>query len=242
MKTVTEMAKCTGVSVRTLHHYDAIGLLRPTVVTESGYRLYDDGALERLYLILLFREIGFSLKQIRGILDAPDYDRNRVLERQVELLQEKIAHLQDCIHMARGIELLGTQNLDLEGFHMSKKDKYYDRAKTLYGKTDAWKQWEEKSGNRTEAQEKTVNAGVMDFFVRLGAMKDQAPDSEAVQNWVRELQAYFTENFYDCTPQILLGLARMYADGGSMTENIDAAGGKGTGAFAGEAIRVYCGE
>ena len=242
MKTVTEMAKLTGVSVRTLHHYDAIGLLKPARVTESGYRLYDDEALERLYLILLFREIGFPLKSIQGILEAPDYDRNRVLEQQVELLKAKIAHLQDCIHMANGIKLMGIQYLNMEDFNMSKKDKYYDQAKVLYGKSKQWQQWEEKSNKRTDEQEKDVNAQVMDFFVRLGDMKDQSPDSEAVQNWVKELQAFFTANFYDCTGQILLGLGQMYAGGGSMTENIDAAGGKGTGEFAWEAIRIYCGK
>ena len=242
MKTVTEIAKLTGVSVRTLHHYDAIGLLKPTQVTESGYRLYDEKALERLYLILLFREIGFPLKSIQGILDAPDYDRNRVLEKQVELLKAKIEHLENCIHMANGIKLMGIEHLDMEGFTMSKKDKYYDQAKVLYGKSKQWQQWEEKSSKRTDEQEKDVNAQVMDFFVRLGSMKKEAPDSEAVQGWVRELQEFFTENFYDCTDQILLGLGEMYAGGGSMTENIDAAGGKGTGEFARDAIRFYCGK
>ena len=90
MMTVTEIAKQTGISVRTLHHYDAIGLLKPTQVTEAGYRLYDTDALEKLYLILLFREIGFPLKQIRQILDAPDYDRNRVLEQQIALMERKL--------------------------------------------------------------------------------------------------------------------------------------------------------
>ena len=125
---------------------------------------------------------------------------------------------------------------------MSKKDKYYDQAKVLYGKSKQWQQWEEKSSKRTEAQEQDVNSRVMDFFVRLGSMKKEAPDSEAVQGWVRELQKFFTENFYDCTDQILLGLGEMYAGGGSMTENIDAAGGKGTGEFARDAIRFYCGK
>ena len=72
MKTVTEVSKLTGVSVRALHHYDNIGLLKPTRVTEAGYRLYDDTALERLYMILVFRELGLSLKEITGILQAPD--------------------------------------------------------------------------------------------------------------------------------------------------------------------------
>ena len=79
MKTVKEVSRLTGVSVRTPHHYDAIGLLKPTQVTEAGYRLYDGAALERLYMILVYRELGLSLKAIGDILDAPDYDRNRVL-------------------------------------------------------------------------------------------------------------------------------------------------------------------
>lgn len=93
MKTVTEIAQLAHVSVRTLHHYDAIGLLKPTEITEAGYRLYDDAALERLYLILLFRELEFPLKDIQEILDAPDFDRNRVLEQQVNLLKAKVTHL-----------------------------------------------------------------------------------------------------------------------------------------------------
>ena len=77
MKTVHEVSKLTGVSVRTLHHYDEIGLLKPTEVTEAGYRLYGDTALERLQHILLFRELQFPLKDIKDILDSPDFDRNR---------------------------------------------------------------------------------------------------------------------------------------------------------------------
>ena len=74
MKTVKEVSRLTGVSVRTLHHYDAIGLLKPAKVTEAGYRLYDDAALGRLQTILLFRELQFPLKEIREMLDAADFD------------------------------------------------------------------------------------------------------------------------------------------------------------------------
>ena len=69
MKTVKEVSRLTGVSIRTLHHYDAIGLLKPTQVTEAGYRLYDDAALQRLQNILLFRELQFPLKEIKAFLD-----------------------------------------------------------------------------------------------------------------------------------------------------------------------------
>ena len=242
MKTVTQIAKQTGVSVRTLHHYDAIGLLKPTRVTEAGYRLYDAEALERLYLILLFREIGFPLKEIRGILDAPDYDRNRVLEKQIELLEQKKTRLQTLIYLTKGIKLIGVKYLEMDGFNINKLNDYSAQAKTLYGKTDAYKEYEQKARGRSKEQENALGGQVMDFFVRLGQMKDLSPDSEAVQTWVKELQEFFTEHFYTCTPQLLLGLSEMYAGGGSMNENIDAVGGKGTGEFAREAIKIYCGQ
>lgn len=242
MKTVTEIANQTGISVRTLHHYDAIGLLKPTKVTEAGYRLYDEDAQEKLYLILLFREIGFPLKEIRGILDAPDFDRNRVLEQQIELLEKKKTRLDYMINMARGIKMIGVKYLNFDGYEFDKIDEYAAQAKTLYGKTDAYKEYEAKAKNRSREQNNALGEGVMDFFVRLGQMKHLGAGSEAVQSWVAELQAYFTEHFYTCTPQMLLSLSEMYAGGGSMTENIDAAGGKGTGEFAREAIAIYCGK
>lgn len=238
--TVKQLAKKCGVSVRTLHHYDAIGLLKPAQVTEAGYRLYDEAALERLYLILLFRELGFRLKDIRSILDAPDFDRNRVLERQIELLERKQHHLEYVTDLARGIKQMGVKNLEFQNFDPKKVDDYAQQAKTLYGKTDAYREFEEKAKGRTQEQSDAVNGQVMDFFVRLGALKGQAPESDAVQAWVKELQTFFTENFYTCTPEILMSLGQMYAGGGAMTENIDAAGGEGTGAFAREAIACYC--
>ena len=242
MKTVTQIANQTGVSVRTLHHYDAIGLLKPTQVTEAGYRLYDDAALERLYLILLFREIGFPLKDIRGILDAPDYDRNRVLEQQIGLLEKKKQRLDYMIAMTRGIKLIGVKYLEFDGFDFNKIDDYAAQAKTLYGKTDAYKEFAQKAKGRTEEENQAINGQVMDFFVRLGQIKDQDPGGDAAQQWVRDLQAYFTKYYYNCTPQILMGLGEGYAGGGSMNENIDAAGGKGTGAFARKAIAIFCGK
>ena len=86
MLTVHEVSKLTGVSIRTLQYYDEIGLLSPASYTEAGYRLYDDSALERLQQILLFRELEFPLKEIRRIIDAPDFDQARALEQQIELL------------------------------------------------------------------------------------------------------------------------------------------------------------
>lgn len=242
MKTVKEISTCTGVSVRTLHHYDAIGLLNPTKHTEAGYRLYDEEALERLYMILVYRELGLSLKDIGAILDAPDYDRNRVLEHQIQLMQKKINKLQDRICLAKGILLLGVNYMDFESFDSKNLDAYSEQAKLLYGKTDAYQEYTRKSENRTKQQENDFGQQVMEFFVRLGAMRDLPPDSEAAQAWAKELQAYFTKHFYTCTPQIYRSLAESYAGGGSMNENIDKAGGNGTGAFAKQVIDIYLSE
>ena len=239
MKTVKEVSQLTGVSVRTLHHYDAIGLLKPTKVTEAGYRLYDEQALERLYLILVFRELGLSLKEVGSILAAPDFDRNRVLEQQIDLMQKKINRLQDRISLAQGILTVGVKYMDFNGFDPKKMDEYSTQAKALYGKTEAYREFEQKARSRTKEQEKELGGQVMDFFARLGQMRPCAPDSVEALAWAKELQEFFTAHYYTCTPQILKGLAESYAGGGSLTENIDRAGGDGTGAFAKEVIDCY---
>ena len=103
MKTVKEVSNLTGVSIRALHHYDTIGLLKPTQVTQAGYRLYDEAALETLYMILVFRELGLSLNEIASILHAPDYDRNLCLEKQIKLMQERVEKLQNRIALAKEV-------------------------------------------------------------------------------------------------------------------------------------------
>ena len=129
--------------------------------------------------------------------------------------------------------------MEFEGFDPKKMDEYSTQAKALYGKTDVYKEFEQKSKNRTKEQEKDLGTQVMDFFARLGKMRPCDPACEEAQSWAKELQDFFTENYYTCTPQILGTLAESYAGGGSMTENIDKTGGAGTGAFAKEVIDIY---
>lgn len=239
MKTVKEVSKLAGVSIRMLHHYDAIGLLKPTQVTEAGYRLYGDEALERLYRILMYRELGLSLKEIGHLLDATDSERNRVLEQQIYAMQGKVAKLQNRINLASVIKTVGVNYMDFKDFNHERIDEYSQQAKTLYGKTNAYQEYAQKAKHRTPQQEKELGSQVMDFFVRLGRMRPCQPDCEAAQNWAKELQAFFTEHYYHCTPQIFKCLAESYAGGGSMNENIDKAGGDGTGAFAKQVIDLY---
>lgn len=240
MKTVNEVSKLTGVSVRTLHHYDEIGLLKPTSTTEAGYRLYDDTALERLQHILLFRELQFPLKDIKAILDSPDFERNKALEQQIELLTMKKEHLENLILFARGIKLLGVRYMDFSVFDTKKMDEYAAQAKENWGKTDAYKEFEEKSKNWTEDSQKEMMLKFMEVFAEFGQMKDLDPADEKVQVQVKKLQDYITEHFYNCTNQILSGLGHMYAGGGEFTENIDSYGGEGTAEFTHRAIEIYC--
>ena len=122
MKTVTEVARITGVSVRTLHHYDAIGLLRPTAVTEAGYRLYGEEALGRLQTILLFRQLQFPLKEINRILDSPNFDPQEALAQQIELLELQKEHLEGLIAHARQIQKTGVINMDFSAYDQRKID------------------------------------------------------------------------------------------------------------------------
>lgn len=242
MMTVNEVSKLSGVSIRTLHYYDTIGLLHPTEVTEAGYRLYDDTALERLQQILLFRELEFPLKEIKEILDAENFDRNKVLEQQIELLTLKKEHLENLINFARGIKWLGVRHMDFSAFDTRKIDEYSEQAKAQWGKTEAYKEFEEKSKDWTEETTRDIANDFMKMFVVFGGMKEKDPADAEVQEQVKKLQDYITEHFYNCTTQILSGLGRMYNGGGEFTENIDKMGGAGTAEFTAKAIEIYCGK
>ncbi len=240
MMTVNEMSKLTGVSIRTLQYYDTIGLLKPIEYTESGYRLYDDTSLERLQQILLFKELEFPLKEIKKIIDAPNFDRNKALEQQIELLTMKKEHLENLINFARGIKGIGVKYMNFTVFDAKKIDEYSKRARERWGNIPEYKEYEEKTKNRTKDDEVTVANEFMEIFVEFGLMKEMNPSEDQVQAQVKKLQDYITEHFYTCSPKILNGLGRMYAGGGELTENIDAAAGAGTAEFASKAIDIYC--
>lgn len=240
MKTVKEVSRLTGVSVRTLHHYDAIGLLKPSRVTEAGYRLYDDDALRRLQAILLFRELQFPLKEIREILDGPEFDPMSALEQQIKLLELQRDRLDVLISHARKIQQTGAMDMDFEAFDKTQMDEYAAQAKAKWGKTDAYREFQEKTKDSTPQQMKSTGDALMDIFAQIGAIRHTSPDSAQAQALIAKLQAFITDNYYTCTTQILRGLGQMYIAGDSMTGNIDKAGGEGTAQFAHDAIEIYC--
>lgn len=242
MKTVHEVSGLAGVSIRTLQYYDRIGLLRPSEHTESGYRLYGESELDRLRQILFFRELEFPLKDIGSILDSPDFDRRKALDQQIELLKLKKEHLERLISHAEEIREKGENNMDFSAFDKSRIEEYAARAKASWGGTEAYKEYEERSKDRTPAEENALGKGMMELFVQFGAIKDGGPASSEAQSLVRKLRDYITGNFYTCTEEILSGLGEMYGAGGEFTANIDAAGGEGTASFASRAIKAFCGK
>ena len=240
MKTVKEVSQFSGVSVRTLHHYDTIGLLKPTRVTEAGYRLYDEAALQRLQHILLLRQLQFSLKEIRQILDAPGFDPIQALTQQIHLLELQRNHLDNLISHARQIQKTGVIIMDFSAFQTTEMDRYAAEAKAKWGKTEAYKEFEQKTAGKTPAQMRSTGDALMDIFAEIGAIRHLSPASEEAQALIAKLQGFITANYYNCTKQILYGLGQMYIAGNSMTENIDRAGGQGTAQFAHDAIEIYC--
>ena len=238
MKTVQEVSRLTGVSVRTLHYYDAIGLLKPAEVTGAGYRLYDDAALSRLHSILLFRELQFSLKEIGEMLDNPDFDPTQALTQQIELLELQRKRLGELIDHARELKEKGRKNMSFKAFDKSELEEYKAEAKGKWGKTDAWKEYEQKEAAGSDF---SGTAGeMMAIFARLGEVKEQSPQSPEVQTLVAELRQFITEHYYTCTPEIFRGLGQMYVGDDRFRANIDKAGGPGTARFAAAAIAAYC--
>lgn len=242
MMTVNEVSRLTGVSIRTLHYYDTIGLLHPSQVTESKYRLYDDTALERLQQILLFRELEFPLKEIKIILDSKDFDRGKALEQQIELLTLKKEHLENLITFAREIRTNGVKKLDFEAFDTKKIDEYTKQAKERWGQTREYQEFEQKNQNRSTEDMKHISQELRELFAEFGQLKERNPVSEKVQEKVKYLQNFISEHFYTCTPEILKSLGEMYAAGGEFTENIDKAGGVGTAEFVAKAIESFAAE
>lgn len=240
--TVNEVSKLAGVSIRTLQYYDKIGLLHPTEYTEAGYRLYDDTALEMLQQILLFRELEFPLKEIKEILRSPDFDKEKAVEQQIQLLTMKKEHLEHLIAFARGIKTLGEKHMDFTAFDTSNIDEYAKRAKEQWGTSSEFKEYEEKEKKRTRGDGQKVMNHFMHLFVEFGELKTTDPTSGKVQDLVKKLQEFISENFYHCTDEILFSLGQTYAGCDEFTENIDRAGGKGTAKFTAEAIQIYCGQ
>lgn len=240
MRTVKEVSKITGVSVRTLHHYDAIGLLKPTSVTGAGYRLYDDTALGRLQNILLFRELQFPLKEIKEILDSPDFDPSEAIAQQIGLLELQYRHIGELLAFAREIQKKGVKTMNFDVFDKNEIETYKEEVKTRWGSTKAYEEYKQRDVAQDESSYSTNAGELMAMFSKLGELKHLAPDSDEVQEKIAALQKFITDHYYTCTDEILNDLGQMYTGDERFRKNIDQAGGDGTAEFVRQAIAVYC--
>ena len=238
--TIGEMSRISGVSVRTLHHYDRIGLLKPVSVTESGYRIYDDSTLQRLHTILLFRELEFPLKDIKRILDQPGFDPLAALDSQITLLTMRREHIDNLIFLARGLKVKGLKHMNFSAFDTRKLDDYAAQAKAAWGHTEAYQESVKKASSRSESEDRRLEQAFMELLGSFGRRRAIDPASDEAQDMVQQLRDFLTEHFYTCTPVILRYLADMYDGGGDMTRHIDQTGGPGTADFLAQAMRIYC--
>lgn len=238
LMSIGELSALTHVSIRTLRHYDQIGLLRPCAVTEAGYRQYDQASLERLHTILLFRELEFPLADIKRIIDAPDFDSIDALDRQITLLTMRREHIDNLILLAKGLKLKGLKHMDFSAFDTRKLDDYAAQAKAAWGKTEAWQEYEARGKSAADNQQ--AGQQLMEMMAAFGKHRDIDPACEEAQVMVQQLRNHITAKFYTCTVPILRSLADMYDGGGDFTRNIDKAGGQGTAAFVAAAMRIYC--
>jgi DNA-binding transcriptional MerR regulator len=246
---VKEIAAMVGISIRTLHHYDQIGLLKPESVSQAGYRLYTDPDLEKLQQILFFKELGFSLQETGEIINKPDFDRTQALKTHQELLTEKRKRLEALIiSVEKTIQSIeGGTKMDQKEmfavFDMSEierhKQKYAEETKQKYGQTDAYKESQQKTANYTKEDWATIMQQSNELYARIASLMDKGPADPQVQEAVAQCRQHITDSFYNCTPEIFRGLGDLYVNDERFTANIDKIK-PGLAKFLREAMHIYC--
>ena len=228
MKSVKEVSQLSGVSVRTLHYYDEIDLLKPSVVAENGYRYYNRDAVVRLQEILLYRELDFPLKKIKEIVGQAGYDKVQALKDQIKLLELKKSRLEAVIAHAKALQM--------EVFDQKAMEAFQEEAQARWGQTEAYQAFAAK-GEESFPEVTKEMAAIMSTF---GQLKESNPGDDSVQKQVKVLQDYISQHFYPCDQTVLAGLGQMYQTDNRFSSFIDKVGGSGTAVFLAEAIRIYC--
>lgn len=250
MYKVKEVAELTGVTVRTLHHYDRIGLLKPEAVSAAGYRFYSEENLERLQQIIVFREMDFSLQEIKEIIERPEFNRKENLKKHKELLLAKKKRLEKMIETIErtidsiegGYRMAGKDMF--KGFSMKEieehQKKYSEEAKEKYGKEMVENVEKKVAGYSTEDWS-GIQSKTDEIYKRLVAGMDKGPEAPEVQQAIADWRQFITDHYYDCTLDIFRGLGDLYVDDPRFTKNIDKYQ-QGLAAFFREAIYFYCDE
>jgi DNA-binding transcriptional MerR regulator len=215
---VSTVAALAGVTVRTLHHYDEIGLLTPSERTGAGYRRYTDADLERLQQIRYYRELGFPLEEIATILDDPAVDAREHLRRQHRLLLSRAKKLQamvTAIEFAMEAQKVGialTPEERFEVFGDVNPDDHAEEAERRWGGTDAYAESARRASRYTKDDWLRFKAASEDWGRRLAAAMDAglASDRPEVMDLAEEHRTQISEWFYECSYEIHTGLADMY--------------------------------
>lgn len=234
---VKEVADLVGISVRTLHHYDEIGLLIPEDMTQAGYRIYSEKNLEHLQQILFFKELGFSLKKIKEIMESPTFNRQEALTKQHQMLLEKrkridqmIWTIEKTIQHSKG-DITMTNEEKFKGFDFS-HNPYEEEAREKWG-DKAVDQANEKTKNMTTFDQERFN----EIFRRLAEVRHLSPDSEEVQERIQEWFQYLNK-IGNYSLNAFKGLGQMYVNDERFTKNIDQFG-EGLAEFMCTAMSVY---
>ncbi|HWQ97001.1 MAG TPA: MerR family transcriptional regulator [Clostridia bacterium] len=239
---IGSLSKLSGVSIRALHHYDQIGLLQPSEVAESGYRYYDDAAVEKLWQILFYRELDFPLAEIGEILSSPSFDRDRALTEHRNLLEQKRERLDRLIALVSNA-MKGDNNMEFKPFDTGEidalREQYAEEAKARWGNTDAYRESTKRAAKWTEADKKRLEAESGEIFSGFAKLVGTDPADTRVQALVARWKAFISESYYDCTDEILAGLGQMYIVDERFMKNIDKFGA-GTAKLMSDAIAVYC--
>ncbi len=215
MRTIGEVAELAHVTVRTLHHYDELGLLAPSERSESGYRLYSYDDVARLQEILIWRQLGFSLAEIKSLLDDPKYDRITALERQRELVEreiDRLAAVAAAVDAALAAHPNGTPIKETTMFDGFDPTEYEDEARERWGHTDAYQESMRRTQPYGEAQWNEIRRESERIIRELiGLMRAGSPaDGPAARALAERHREHISRWFYPCSPQMHRGLAEMY--------------------------------
>ena len=239
---IGSLSKLSGVSIRALHHYDQIGLLQPSEVAQSGYRYYDDAAVEKLWQILFYRELDFPLHEIEQILSSPAFDRNRALMEHRNLLLQKRERLDRLIELVSNA-MKGETAMEFKPFDTSEIDalrqQYAEEAKARWGNTEAYRESTKRAAKWTEADKVRLQKESDEIFSAFAALVGVDPADARVQALVARWKAFVSKSYYACTDEILAGLGQMYVADERFTKNLDQFGA-GTAQLMSDAIAIYC--
>ncbi|MFE5752935.1 MerR family transcriptional regulator [Streptomyces massasporeus] len=216
---VGQVAGFAGVTVRTLHHYDDIGLLVPSERSHAGHRRYSDADLDRLQQILFYRELGFPLEEVAALLDDPDADPRAHLRRQHELLTARIEKLRKMAAAVEHAMEARTMGLNLtpeerfEVFGDNDPEQYAEEVEERWGNTDEYADSQRRTASYTKEDWKRIQAEAADWGERYGALMaaDEPPTGEAAMTLAEEHRQHICTWFYECSYEIHRCLGDMYA-------------------------------